>query len=370
MAKPKRIDISNELRQQKRVEEIPSGEPVPANPLPKKSFVENILPSKTRQSTVTPSASVDAAKKVARDPHVENFADKVKSPVRSMINKNVVKDKLDGAETNLQRVKSLPSHSKTPTNLPKAKAGRGGQEQKQGLFKTLFRKVKEPRVLLVAGGLLLAAISGGAGYVIAVNNSGSANHSEDLALPPISFESFAKGASPNTNGVAASVDLSNLPPYEFYDWPLQEVGRVSSCFGGREVFGVSNFHKGLDIAVPEGTPVTASRTGVVERFRVRADAVGYGTFALLLHADGMRTLYAHMQPRLNLQLGQTIVQGEVFAYSGNTGNSTGPHLHFEVVSTDALAINPAQFLENRLESSLYSSVDESCWYRDLSAFPH
>jgi murein DD-endopeptidase MepM/ murein hydrolase activator NlpD len=261
MAKPKRIDISNELRQPKRVEEIPSGEPVPANPSPKKSFVENILPSKTRQPSVTPNASVDESKEVARDPHVENLADKVKSPVRSMINNNVVKDKLDDAETNLQRVKSLPSHPKAPTNLPKAKAGRGGQEQKQGLFKTLFRKVKETQILLVAGGLLLAAISGGAGYVIAVNNSGSANHSEDLALPPISFESFAKSANPNANGVSSTLDLSTLLPYKFYDWPLQEVGRVSSCFGGREVFGVSNFHKGLDIAVPQGTPVTASRTG-------------------------------------------------------------------------------------------------------------
>jgi murein DD-endopeptidase MepM/ murein hydrolase activator NlpD len=167
--------------------------------------------------------------------------------------------------------------------------------------------------------------------------------------------------------VGASIDLSKIPPYEFYDWPLEDVGRVSSCFGGRQILGVANFHKGLDIAVPEGTPVMASKTGIVERSRVRADAMGYGTFVLLMHADGMRTLYAHLQPQLTLEFGQTIKQGEVFAHSGNTGHSTGPHLHFEVISPDAQAINPAQFLENRLDAPLYSGLDESCWYRDLIA---
>jgi murein DD-endopeptidase MepM/ murein hydrolase activator NlpD len=376
MAKPKRIDISNELRQPKSVEEIPSGKPATINPpVPsqKKPFIESILPSQTRQPTVTPNAAIDKLKEVARDPSVENLADEVKSPIRNLANNNVIKDKLDDAEANFQKAKSLPSQAKAPTSLPKlpkskAKGQQEVPEQSQGRFKKVLSKLKEPRVLLIAGGLLLAAISGAAGYVIGMNNSGAANHSEDLELPPISFESFAKSASPNTNSVTSSVDLSTLPAYEFYDWPVQEVGRVSSCFGGREILGVNNFHKGLDIAVPEGTPVIASRTGIVERFRVRADAMGYGTFVLLLHGDGMRTLYAHLQPQLNLQLGQKIVQGEVFAHSGNTGHSTGPHLHFEVVSTDALAINPAQFLENRLEAPLYSSLDESCWYRDLSAF--
>jgi murein DD-endopeptidase MepM/ murein hydrolase activator NlpD len=339
MAKPRRIDISNELRQPKPTDETARGEPAPVNPsvpLQKRSFIAKLIPSKIRQPTGTANAAVDKSKDVARDPNVEDLADVAKAP--------------------------------TNVNPPQPKAGQVDQEQKQGLVKTWLGKVKEPRGLLIAGGLLLAAISGGTGYVIAVNYSGGAGHSEDLALPPISFESFAKSASSSTKGVASPFDLATLLPYEFYDWPLQDVGRVSSCFGGREILGVNDFHKGLDIAVPQGTPVTASRTGIVERFRVRAGDKGYGTFVLLLHADGMRTLYAHMQPRLGLQLGQKIAQGEVFAYSGNTGKSTGPHLHLEVVSNDALAVNPAQFLENRWEAPLYSSVDEPCWYRDLSAF--
>lgn len=356
MAKPKRIDISNELQPPGKTPSVDVNTPssVPAE---KKQWF-----AKLSQKKSAPNDVVDDVKQVVEDKANVNVP-----TIRKPALPNALSENLGAAENGVQKAKSVASGVKVPKNIPKAAKGQQAQDKPSGGFTNLLGKLKKPRVLLVIGGLLLAALSGTAGYVLGLNDPRLARHSEDLDLPPISFESFASSTTNSTNSIGASIDLSKIPPYEFYDWPVQDVGRVSSCFGGRQILGVANFHKGLDIAVSEGTPVMASKTGIVERFRVRADAMGYGTFVLLMHADGMRTLYAHLLPELSLQLGQTVKQGEVFAHSGNTGHSTGPHLHFEVISPDAQAINPAQFLENRLEAPLYSSLDEPCWYRDLLA---
>ena len=227
-------------------------------------------------------------------------------------------------------------------------------------FKGLFGKIQVPKAVwaLIAG--VAVIVSGLGGYFIGLNDPRLLRDSEDLSLEPVSFESFSEARPGSTapNGIAKD--------FELFEWPLQDAGRITSCFGKRELLGTASFHTGLDIAVMEGTPVVASKTGVVEKYRVSSDSIGYGTFVLLRHSDGLRTLYAHLIPQLNLQDGQTIKQGEVFASSGNTGRSTGPHLHFEVISLEAKATNPAQFLSLRLDNPIYSSSDESCWYRDVS----
>jgi murein DD-endopeptidase MepM/ murein hydrolase activator NlpD len=92
-------------------------------------------------------------------------------------------------------------------------------------------------------------------------------------------------------------------------------------------YSFAPWHLGLDIMADRNTPVLAARTGVV--LHAGWDRSGYGRMVWIDHGDGLRTLYAHLN-QLLVKEGQTVTQGQLIALSGNTGNSTGPHLHFEV----------------------------------------
>ena len=118
-------------------------------------------------------------------------------------------------------------------------------------------------------------------------------------------------------------------------------GRISSGFGGRKApkRGASTFHEGVDFSVPVGTAVMASCGGTV----IRAGwASGYGRVIYLQHPDGRQTRYGHLS-KLLVTSGQSIKQGQKIALSGNTGNSTGPHLHFEI-RINGNAVNPLKYL--------------------------
>lgn len=105
-------------------------------------------------------------------------------------------------------------------------------------------------------------------------------------------------------------------------------GRLSSRFGARSAptKGASTYHKGVDWAVPTGTTVVASNGGTVA---FAGWASGYGYAVYINHSDGRQTRYGHLSKVL-VKSGQTVEQGQVIAKSGNTGRSTGPHLHFEI----------------------------------------
>ncbi len=118
-------------------------------------------------------------------------------------------------------------------------------------------------------------------------------------------------------------------------------GRLSSNFGRRSAptRGASTYHKGVDWATPVGTAVVASSAGTV----VRAGwGSGYGYVVYINHQDGRQTRYGHLSKVL-VKVGQTVSQGEKIALSGNTGRSTGPHLHFEIL-IGGNQVNPLQYL--------------------------
>lgn len=118
-------------------------------------------------------------------------------------------------------------------------------------------------------------------------------------------------------------------------------GRLSSPFGRRSAprKGASTYHKGIDLATPVGTAVVASSAGTV----VRAGwGSGYGYVVYIAHADGRETRYGHLS-KILVRSGQTVKQGEKIALSGNTGRSTGPHLHFEILINGS-AVNPFDYL--------------------------
>ena len=125
-----------------------------------------------------------------------------------------------------------------------------------------------------------------------------------------------------------------------FDWPI--TGRITSGYGNRRspfTRGWS-FHDGLDIAAPYGSPITAAMAGRVES--VGYDNV-YGNFVIVRHSNGYKTLYGHMSSH-NTRGGAYVDLDTVIGFVGNTGQSTGPHLHFTVY-LDGSSINPRTVLK-------------------------
>ena len=118
------------------------------------------------------------------------------------------------------------------------------------------------------------------------------------------------------SGVAGACDFRPVP------------GPVVSGFGTRTdpIGGGTGFHSGLDIAASSGTPIRSCRSGTVV---IAGWQGGYGNAVVIDHGGGMATLYGH-QSQIAVSVGEKVLAGEVIGYVGSTGNSTGPHLHFEV----------------------------------------
>ena len=109
-------------------------------------------------------------------------------------------------------------------------------------------------------------------------------------------------------------------------WPVS--GEITSPYGYRvhPIYGTTIYHSGIDIGVDEGTPVHAADGGVVVWSGWMG---GYGYAVVIDHGNGLSTLYGH-NSELAVDEGQSVAKGQVISYAGSTGNSTGPHVHFEV----------------------------------------
>ena len=126
-----------------------------------------------------------------------------------------------------------------------------------------------------------------------------------------------------------------------------ENGVITSGVGLRvDPFGSGKlvYHRGIDIAVPVGTPVRATRKGQIVFAGPRS---GYGSTVIVEHANGDRTLYGHNSV-VRVQLGDLVDSGTVVAFSGNTGRSTGPHVHFEQLPSGRPIIETVETEETAL----------------------
>ncbi|MEQ8188551.1 MAG: peptidoglycan DD-metalloendopeptidase family protein [Candidatus Eremiobacterota bacterium] len=144
----------------------------------------------------------------------------------------------------------------------------------------------------------------------------------------INKSSYSYGSIPSYNGNGS---LST--------WPA--AGPVTSNFGWRlhPIYGEWRFHAGVDIGADYDTPIYASGDGVI----ISSDWLGgYGNAVMIDHGGGVVTLYAHCSG-LAVSCGQHVSKGQLVAYVGSTGNSTGPHLHFEV-RQDGVAVDPCGFV--------------------------
>ncbi|MBQ3009902.1 MAG: M23 family metallopeptidase [Oscillospiraceae bacterium] len=177
-----------------------------------------------------------------------------------------------------------------------------------------------------------------------------------LIVPPTPTESYVQAQEPPQNVLAAveafqssqeayvgyatpeTVSYANLIIPFSYSSPIS--GVKSSGFGYRvhPIEGEVRFHYGTDYAAEEGTPITAFADGQVS---MTGYEKGYGNFVEITHADGWKTLYAHCS-EVNVNWYQNVKMGDVIALAGATGETTGPHLHLELMH-DGFYTNPEFF---------------------------
>ena len=144
------------------------------------------------------------------------------------------------------------------------------------------------------------------------------------------------------------LDPSTIPTSgtAVFAWPLKNFV-ITQLFGGTEfatrnaaVYGGRAYHPGIDLGVPRGTAIYAPLSGTV-RATGNTDLVtgcfSWGKWTLIDHANGLSTLYAH-QDVVSVVAGQSVTTGDLIGYTGNTGYSTGPHLHFTVYAKEGVTV--------------------------------
>lgn len=133
--------------------------------------------------------------------------------------------------------------------------------------------------------------------------------------------------------------------------PLENM-RLTSSYGMRDhpIFKRRRSHNGVDLAAPTGTPIRATGDGTVEMAKRYG---GYGLYVQLDHGGQLETRYAHMS-RMAVSAGERVVKGQIIGYVGSTGNSTGPHLHYEVRIAGA-AVDPSPYMAGAMDEETFAS---------------
>jgi murein DD-endopeptidase MepM/ murein hydrolase activator NlpD len=134
---------------------------------------------------------------------------------------------------------------------------------------------------------------------------------------------------------------------------IKDFNRISSGYGWRvhPLYKTRIFHDGMDFTGKVGTPLYATGDAVVKK---AGKLRGYGKTVVLDHGYGYTTLYAHLN-NYNVKRGQKVKRGEVIAFLGNTGKSTGPHLHYEIRKSGK-HVNPINYYFNDLSADEYDRM--------------
>ena len=136
----------------------------------------------------------------------------------------------------------------------------------------------------------------------------------------------------------------------------KQLTRLASGYGMRidPIYKVKKMHWGIDFSAPRGTPIYATGDGVVEE--ILNEYGGGGKQVIIDHGFGYKTLYAHME-EFNVKMGEKVKRGDCIGYVGNTGHSTGPHVHYEVFK-DGKRVNPVHFFFQDLNDEEYEKILE------------
>lgn len=146
-------------------------------------------------------------------------------------------------------------------------------------------------------------------------------------------------------------DTFGMSSFTLVQWPVPSTTTMSDDFGFRSCAGCSTDHKGIDLNPGEGYPIQSVADGVV--VEAASDSDGLGVHIIVEHVvDGVvyRSLYAHMlSGSLVLNVGDTVARGQQLGLVGDTGSSTGPHLHFGILS-NGVEIDPEAWLHDHANS--------------------
>lgn len=175
-----------------------------------------------------------------------------------------------------------------------------------------------------------------------------AEYQKLLSQKKSEFEQILKEMRDFESKLQFILDPNTIPAKgtRVFNWPVENV-IITQLFGGTEfakqnasVYGGRAYHPGVDFGVPQGTKIFAPLAGTV-RATGNTDAVpgcySWGKWTLIDHANGLSTLYAHQSVQ-SVVAGQQVKTGEVIGYSGSTGYSTGPHLHFTVYAKAGVSV--------------------------------
>ncbi|MFJ6568595.1 M23 family metallopeptidase [Streptomyces sp. NPDC091292] len=203
------------------------------------------------------------------------------------------------------------------------------------------------RKAVLAGGL-------GASMLLGVGVAVAASPGQAVTAAPSSVaasvhaqaEAQAKAAQANAQTVAAKAPAAAKAAPAW----VKPVDNYSLSAGYAQAGGMwASKHSGQDFAVPTGTPVKAVSAGTVVKAggNGAGDGPAYGNAIVIKHSNGKYSQYAHLS-KVNVKIGQSVSAGQNIAASGNTGNSSGPHLHFEIRTTPnyGSAISPMAFLRS------------------------
>lgn len=169
-----------------------------------------------------------------------------------------------------------------------------------------------------------------------------------VAMQNKSFDELARLASRKKEFLAAIPAIQPVAN--------RNLRKMASGFGYRlhPIYKTYKMHEGIDFTAPTGTPIYATGNGRV--MNVDKEHRGYGNCIIINHGFGYQTLYGHMY-RMKARPGQIVKRGELIGYVGNTGLSSGPHLHYEVIK-NGKKINPINYFFNDLTEAEYTNMRE------------
>ena len=195
----------------------------------------------------------------------------------------------------------------------KAEELKSSEEQQKALQKSLQAYQKEQK----------------AEYERITSEMDTVSDQEAAAAAAAAAAAKKKGGSSSSSSGSSAGNLSSATLTSgTFTWPLPGYTNNSSAYGWRvhPIYGTRKFHKGEDIPAPTGTPIVAAASGTVT---TAGWVSGYGNYTVINHGGGVMTAYGH-QSAIHVSVGQRVTAGQTIGLVGSTGNSTGPHLHFEV----------------------------------------
>lgn len=226
------------------------------------------------------------------------------------------------------------------------------EQRDNNLYRVMFEADPIPRPVRRSGFLDADRYAGLYGYI---NSSQVLNTT--IKLDVIASQLYHQSVSYDTLFAMArnkSEMLAHIPAI----FPLKEteIKYISSYFGYRPdpIYKIEKFHSGIDFSAQMGTEAYATGDGVV--FDVEKGHWGYGNMVTIDHGYGYKTRYAHLQ-KAAVRKGQKVKRGQLIGFIGNTGKTTGVHLHYEVLKND-IHIDPINFFYNDLTPDEYEQILE------------